>query len=79
MSGLLKEAQFAASDSVRVTAWSWLGRYFAMFTDKSQVEVRGLADRIAAMGDDEVRALLDMPDDEILTRLGGMGGRVGHA
>ncbi len=50
-----------------------------MFTDKSQVEVRGLADRIASMDQDEVRELLDMPDEEILTRLGGVPGPLGRA
>ena len=35
VAGLLKEASYALPDGARVTAWSWLGRYFAMFTDKT--------------------------------------------
>ena len=73
------EARYAASDSARVTAWSWLGRYFAMFTDKSQVEIRGLADRIAAMGEDEVKEILALDEDEIVARFTGVTGTVGHA
>ena len=48
--GLKREASFTgegSSHSARVQALSWLGRHLAMFTDKSQVEVKGLADRIA--------------------------------
>ena len=66
-----------SSHSARVQALSWLGRHLAMFTDKSQVEVKGLADRIAAMGDDEVRELLELDsNEEIMARL---SGQVGHA
>ena len=78
--GLKREASFTgegSSHSARVQALSWLGRHLAMFTDKSQVEVKGLADRIAAMGDDEVRELLELEsNDEIMARL---VGQVGHA
>ena len=78
--GLRREARFTgegSSHSARVQALSWLGRHKAMFTDKSQVEVKGLADRIAAMGDDEVRELLELgSDEEIIARL---AGRVGNA
>ena len=78
--GLRREANYrgeGASHSARVAALSWLGRHRAMFTDKSQVEVKGLADRIAAMGDDEVRELLELgSDEEIMAQL---VGRVGHA
>ena len=73
VAGLLKEARYSRSDSARVTAWSWLGRYFAMFTDKSQVEIKGLADRIAAMGEDEVRELLELSHEDQLARLGMTG------
>ncbi len=47
-----------------------------MFVDRSQVEVKGLADRIAAMGDAEVRELLELgSDEEILAHLVGSVGR----
>ncbi len=77
--GLRREANFTgegSSHSARVQALSWLGRHKAMFVDKSQVEVKGLADRIAAMGEAEVRELLELgSDEEIVARLG----QVGHA
>ena len=77
--GLKREASFTgdgSSHSARVQALSWLGRHLAMFTDKSQVEVKGLADRIAAMGDDEVRELLELDsNEEIMARLVGPVGR----
>ena len=73
--GLKREASFTgkgSSHSARVAALSWLGRHLAMFTDKSEVEIKGLADRIAAMGNDEVRELLDLgTDEEILAQLAG--------
>ncbi len=73
--GLRREANYrgdGASHSARVQALSWLGRHKAMFLDRSQVEVKGLADRIAAMGDDEVRELLELGSDaEIMARLVG--------
>ena len=78
--GLRREANYrgdGASHSARVQALSWLGRHKAMFLDRSQVEVKGLADRIAAMGDDEVRELLELgSDEEIMAQL---AGRIGHA
>ena len=77
--GLRREASYdgdGASHSARVAALSWLGRHKAMFIDKREVEVKGLADRIAAMGDDEVRELLELgSDEEIMARL---AGQVGH-
>ena len=73
--GLKREASFTgegSSHSARVQALSWLGRHLAMFTDKSQVEVKGLAEQIASMGDDEVRELLEFgSDEEILAQLAG--------
>ena len=70
--GLRREAAFrgkGSSHSARVQALSWLGRHLAMFTDKSEVEVKGLAERIAVMGDDEVRELLELgSDEEIMVR-----------
>ena len=44
-----------------------------MFTDKSQVEIKGLADRIAAMGEDEVKELLELSHEDQLARLGMTG------
>lgn len=41
----------------------------AVFTDRSQVEFRGLAERIASMPEDEVRELLALDDEEIVRRL----------
>ena len=46
---------------------------------RSQVEVTGVFERIAAMEEDELRELLDLKDDEIRTRLAGLTGQVGHA
>lgn len=73
--GLKREASFTgegSSHSARVQALSWLGRHLAMFTDKSQVEVKGLADQIASMGEDEVRELLEFgSDEEIMAQLAG--------
>ena len=78
--GLKREASFrgkGSSHSARVQALSWLGRHLAMFTDKSQVEVKGVAERIAEMGDEEVRELLELgSDEEIIARL---AGQIGHA
>ncbi len=73
--GLRREAAFkgkGSSHSARVQALSWLGRHLAMFTDRSEVEIKGFAERIAAMGDDEVRVLLELGSDaEIMARLVG--------
>ena len=73
--GLRREASYdgdGASHSARVAALSWLGRHKAMFVDKREIEVKGLADRIAAMGADEVRELLEFgSDEEIMAQLAG--------
>ena len=76
IAGLRSEALYkgeGGSHSARVAAWSWLGRHLAMFTDKSEVEFKGLADRIAAMSEDEVRELLELNDESIVAHLTASG------
>lgn len=37
LKGLKHEAQSAETDSTRVAAWSWLGKYLKLFTDKQEL------------------------------------------
>jgi len=53
--GLLHEAENAATDGPRVTAWTNLGKYLGMFTDKHEVTLRK---HPSAMTDDELDAAL---------------------
>ena len=82
IAGLRSEALYkgeGGSHSARVAAWSWLGRHLAMFTDKSEVEFKGLADRIAAMSEDEVRELLELNDESIVAHLTASGATLNSA
>ena len=76
---LRNEALNHARSSARVQALKLLGEHLGMFVKRSQVEVTGVFERIAAMEEDELRELLDLKDDEIRTRLAGLTGQVGHA
>ena len=76
---LMNEALNDARSSARVQALKLLGEHLGMFVKRSQVEITGVFDRIAAMEEDELRELLDLKDDEIHTRLAGLTGHVGHA
>ncbi len=74
---LRNEALNHARSSARVQALKLLGEHLGMFVKRSQVEVTGVFERIAAMEEDELRELLDLKDDEIRTRLAGLTGQVG--
>ena len=77
LAGLLKEAKGAKSDSARVQAWGLLGKHLAMFVDRSQLELKGFHDRVAAMSDAEVEELLAGGNDAIVAYLTAAG--VHHA
>ena len=73
LTGLLDEARNANSDSARVQAWGLLGRHLAMFVDRSQVEIKGLAERIAALSDAEIEEILAGGDEAIIAHLNESG------
>ena len=70
--GLRREASFegdGASHGARVSALSWLGRHLAMFTDRVSV-----LQKLEHMSSKELEALLELPGEELVKRLGNENG-----
>ena len=70
---LRNEALNHARSSARVQALKLLGEHLGMFVKRTQVELLGVSERIAAMGETEVRELLELSHEDQLARLGVTG------